>query len=90
MKKFGIIGPDKGKFIIILSSKWCKSSKLFSPILEKLRVSGIIKFEEIDIDEYYNLIRDLNINAVPALLFFKNGKLLNKNIEAPSPEMWAS
>jgi len=81
LKEFGIHGPYEGIFIIVLCSKWCKSCKLFSPILEKFRENGSIMFKEIDIDENCNLIRDLNIHAVPALLLFKNGKLLNKNIK---------
>ncbi len=81
MKGFGIQAPDEGIFIIVLCSKWCKSCKLFSPILEKFRDNGSIMFKEIDIDENSNLVRELNIYAVPALLFFKNGSLLKKNIK---------
>ena len=81
MKEFGIHAPDEGIFIIVLCSKWCKSCKLFSPILEKFKDTGSIMFKEIDIDENINLVRELNIYAVPALLFFKNGKLLNKTIK---------
>ncbi len=81
MKEFGIQAPDEGIFIIVLCSKWCKSCKLFSPILEKFRENGSIMFKEIDIDENSDLVRKLHIHAVPALLFFKNGKLLNKNIK---------
>jgi len=81
LKKYGIYGHDEGIFIIILCSKWCKSSKLYSSILETFIENCSIKFKEIDIDENCNIARDLNIYAVPALLFFKNGKLLNKNIK---------
>ena len=81
MKEFGIHGPYEGIFVIVLCSKWCTSCKLFAPILEKFRDNGSIMFKEIDIDENSNLVRDLNIHAVPALLFFKNGKLFDKNIK---------
>ncbi|TFG24058.1 MAG: thioredoxin [Promethearchaeota archaeon] len=81
LKKFGIYGPNKGKFIIVLCSKWCKSCELLSTILEDFRDNGILKLEEIDIDKNSNLARELNIYAVPALIFFKDGMLLNKNIK---------
>ncbi|MFX1303407.1 MAG: thioredoxin family protein [Promethearchaeota archaeon] len=81
MKEFGIHSSYEGIFIIVLCSKWCKSCKLFAPILGKFRDNGSIMFKEIDIDENRNLVRELNIYAVPALLFFKDGKLLNKNIK---------
>jgi len=81
LKEFGIHAPDEGIFIIVICSKWCKSCKLFAPILEKFRDNGFSTFKEIDIDENSNLVREFNINAVPALLFFKNGKLFNKTIK---------
>ena len=81
LKKFGIDGPDEGKFIIVLCSKWCRSCKLFLAILEQIRDEGSIKLKEIDIGENSKLAGELNINAVPALIIFKDGKLLNKNIK---------
>ncbi|MFX1590681.1 MAG: thioredoxin family protein [Promethearchaeota archaeon] len=81
LKKFGINCPKKGKFIIILCSKWCHSCKLLSTLLEKIREEGFIKLQEIDIGDNSKIARELNINAVPALIFFKDGKLLDKEIK---------
>ena len=81
LNKFGINGPKKGRFIIVLCSKWCKSCTFLSPILQKFRDDGFIKLKEFDIGENSKLARELNINAVPALIFFKDGKLLDKDIE---------
>lgn len=79
-KQYGIHCPEKGIFIIILISKWCKSCKLLSIILEKIRDEGSIELRKIDIGEIGHLARTLNIHAIPALLFFKDGKLLNRDI----------
>lgn len=81
LKQFGIDGPDKGKFIFVLCSKWCRSCSFLSTILEKFRDEGSINLQEIDIAKNSKIARELNINAVPALLFFKDGKLLDKDIE---------
>ncbi len=81
LKKFGIDGPDEGKLIIDLSSEWCGPCKLLSPVLEKLRDEGLINLIQINIDENRQLGQELNIYAVPTLLFFKDGNLLDKNIE---------
>jgi thiol-disulfide isomerase/thioredoxin len=81
LKNFGIDGPKKGKFIIVLSSKWCKSCKSLTTLLEKFRDNGFIKLKEIDISENSKLTREFNINAIPALLFFKDAKLLNKSLK---------
>ena len=80
-KKFGIDIPPEGKFIIVLCSKWCSSCKLLSNILEKFRDQGFIKVKEIDIGKNSGIAGRFNINAVPALLLFKDGKILDKNIE---------
>ena len=79
-KKLGIDCPEKGKFIIVLLSKWCKSCKILSTILEKFKDEGSIELKEFDISENSNLAREFNIHSVPALIFFKDGKLLDKNI----------
>ena len=50
-------------------------------MLEKFRDNGLIELEEIDIDKNSKLAREMNIYSVPALLFFKDGKLLNKNLD---------
>jgi len=79
LKQLGIDDPNKGILVIVLCSKWCKSCKFLSPILQKFRDDGIIKLKEIDIGENSKFALEFNINAVPALIFFKDGKLLNKN-----------
>ena len=81
LKKYDIEFPSKGKFIIILVSKWCKSCKLLSKILKYFRDEGIIDLKEIDIAQNSLLAKDLNINAIPALIFFKDGKLLDKDLD---------
>ena len=77
---YGINGPEKGRFIVDLSSKYCKCCKALHTILEKFRNDGIIEVKQINIDENSKLAKELDIHALPALIFFKDGKLLNKNI----------
>jgi len=81
LKLYGIEGSDEGKLIIDLSSDWWGPCKILSPILEKLSEKGL--FSLIQVNTYHNrkLAQNLNIYAVPTLLFFKDGKLLEKDIE---------
>ena len=81
MKNYGIFVPKEGLFIIVLCSKWCKSCKLLSTILGNFRDKGFIKLKEIDVGDNCKLAKELNINAIPALIFFKNGKLLDKSLK---------
>ncbi|MBN1803384.1 MAG: thioredoxin family protein [Candidatus Lokiarchaeota archaeon] len=87
LEKYGIEGPDKGKLIIDLSSNWCGPCKLLSPVLEKIRDSGLIDLIQINIDENRELGQKLKIYAVPTLLFFKDGQLLDKDIKVEGETM---
>lgn len=80
MTKYGIEGPKKGIFIIMLISRWCKSCKLFSTLLEQFKNDGRIELQELDIAENGNLAREFDIHAIPALILFKDGKLVNEDI----------
>ncbi|TXT66589.1 MAG: putative Thioredoxin C-1 [Promethearchaeota archaeon] len=81
LKQFGINGREKGKFIIVLCSKWCRSCKLLAKKLNAFMDEWKIGFKEIDISENGQLAAKLNITAIPALIFFEDGILLNKDIE---------
>ena len=79
--QFGLEVPEKGKFIVVLCSKWCKSCHFLSTTLEHFRDDGIISLRELDISKNANLAIELNISVIPALVLFKDGRLLKKDIE---------
>jgi thiol-disulfide isomerase/thioredoxin len=81
LKQFGVSGQEKGKFVIILCSKWCRSCKLLAKKLNAFKDEWQIGFKEIDISENGKLAAKLNITAIPALIFFEDGTLLNKDLE---------
>lgn len=81
LEKLGIDGPKKGKLILVLCSKWCRSCELLAKKLESFKREKDILFKEIDISENSRLAREFNITAVPALIFFEDGKLIEKNLE---------
>ena len=80
LKKFGIEGPGEGYLIIDCSTEWCGPCQIISPILEKLRDEGLFHLINVDLDKNKELAQALNIYAVPTLLFFFNGWLVNKDI----------
>jgi thioredoxin 1 len=57
---------------------WCHPCKALSPVLEELSAeySGMLKFYKINTEENPELSKIYKIKGVPALLFFKNGKLV--------------
>ncbi len=55
--------------------------KFVAPILHKLRDEGIIKLIQVDLDKNRPLGEKFGITAIPTLLFFKDGEMLEGTIE---------
>lgn len=81
MKKFGIKITSKKILILIITSKWCNSCKGLTLILQKLRDEGLIDLININLDENPLISQFLDITTIPSLFFFKNGVLMEKDIE---------
>jgi len=61
--------------------EWCGPCKFVAPILHKLRDEGLIKLIQVDLDQNRPLGELFGITAIPTLLFFKDGELLDNIIE---------
>jgi len=81
LKSIGIDGPKDGKLIIDVYTTWCGPCKFIAPILHKLRDEGLINLIQVDLDENRPLGEMFGITAIPTLLFFKDGKLLEGTLE---------
>lgn len=84
LQEFGLNVPDTmkdGKVVLDVYTTWCGPCKFLSPILEKLEKEGLIKLLKEDLDKNRPLGERFGITAIPTLLFFNNGELLNHPIE---------
>jgi thioredoxin len=84
LKKFGLdVTEDmkQGKVILDIFTTWCGPCRFLSPILEKLKNEGLIKILKVDLDQNRPLGERFGVTAIPTLLFFNNGELLNHPIE---------
>ena len=80
-----ILHPNKDEFTNLLESKdllvvdffatWCGPCKMFGPILEEVasEYNEGVNFAKIDIDQNEDLAINNNIQAVPTIVFYKNG-----------------
>ncbi len=61
-------------------AEWCGPCKMISPIVEELadEYEGEVAFGKLDCDENKNIVMEYGIMAIPTLLFFKNGELVDK------------
>ncbi|MCC6722524.1 MAG: thioredoxin [Bacteroidia bacterium] len=69
--------------IIDFNATWCKPCKMLKPILDKISTDYAtkgVKIVGIDVDESKELSNQLQVNEIPLLLFYKDGKLVEQMI----------
>ena len=61
---------------------WCGPCRMMSPIVEALaeKYQGRVAFGSVNVDEEEELAIAYRISAIPTLLFFKDGKQVNKTM----------
>jgi thioredoxin 1 len=61
---------------------WCGPCRQLAPLVDHLadEYAGKIKFCKVNVDESPNVSRKFQIQAIPTLLFFKQGKLVNTSV----------
>ncbi len=76
------------KYVIIdFYADWCGPCKMLSPTLSQISDQyQNINFFKVNVDRESMLARKLNIQSIPTVMFFKDGKLFNmfvgyKNIQ---------
>lgn len=84
LKNYGLdITEDmkQGVLICDIYTVWCGPCKFLSPILEKLKEEGLIKLLAVDLDQNRPLGEKFGVTAIPTLLFFKDGEMVDGTIE---------
>lgn len=59
---------------------WCGPCKAIAPILEELasELDGQVKITKVNIDDNGDVASKFNIRAIPTLLIFKNGNVVDQ------------
>lgn len=59
---------------------WCGPCKRIAPVLEEMAVEmgDKLKIAKVDVDENQGVMMQYNIMAIPTLLLFKNGKVVEQ------------
>jgi thioredoxin 2 len=73
-----------GVVLIDCWAPWCGPCHMVSPIVEQIasEYAGRIKVGKIDIDQNPTIASQFQIQSIPTLLLFKNGKLVDRLIGA--------
>ena len=67
--------------VVDFFADWCMPCLMMAPVIEELAEDmKEVKFVKIDVDDNSELSEKYEIRSIPTLIFFKNGKMLDKII----------
>ena len=71
-------------FILDCWAEWCGPCRTIGPIIEELarEMKGKVVFGKLNVDQNMQTANKHRISAIPTMLVFKNGKLMDKIIGA--------
>jgi len=79
-------------FILDCWAEWCGPCRAIGPIIEQLaaELKGKAVFGKLNVDENMQTANKYRISAIPTLMVFKDGKLIDKLVGAyPKPALAA-
>lgn len=61
---------------------WCGPCRIIAPIIEELaaELEGKVKFGKLNTDENPNIAMQYGIRAIPTIMLFKNGEVVDTRI----------
>ncbi|HEX7863096.1 MAG TPA: thioredoxin [Verrucomicrobiae bacterium] len=67
-------------------AEWCGPCKMIGPVLDELATeyNGKVKIAKVNIDEHQNLAAQYRVTAIPTLLVFKGGQVVEQMVGAKS------
>ena len=76
-----LLASDK-PLVLDFWAEWCAPCRAISPVIEKLShdFEGKVNIGKCNIWVYDEIAVDFSIRAVPTILFFKGGKLVDKQV----------
>ncbi len=79
---FDEIRKSNNKIVLDCWADWCGPCRMLAPTIDKLArdYSGEVTFAKMDCDKNQNLVQQFRIMAIPTILFFKDGEVVDQII----------
>ena len=75
-----VLKADK-PVLVDFYADWCGPCKMMGPVLEKVAAAHpTVKVGKLNTDENMKIALDYKIDAIPALLLFKNGEVVSRSV----------
>ena len=73
---------ENGVTLVDFYATWCGPCRMLAPFIEEIdeEFSQKLKVAQLDVDECGEVASKYGINAIPALLIFKDGELMTNSV----------
>lgn len=75
------VANNSGLVVVDFSAVWCGPCQMLAPVFEKIaeKYADTVKFFQVDVDEEQDLAIQFKVQGVPTLVFFKDGKEVERH-----------